>query len=368
MAGEERVAVLVGTRPEIIKLAGIVRCLGSRAMLVHSGQHWDDAMSGAFMRGLSLPAPTATLAIGGQTRASQIAEAIRGLEAICAAQRPAAVVVQGDTNTVVGGAIAANAAEIPLVHVEAGLRSHDRLMPEEHNRVVADHLADLCLAPTDVSRANLLAEGIPDERIVVTGNTVVGAVTEVLRGTSASSAARLAELGLAADGYVVSTIHRPENTDDPERLAAVLGCLGEVAARMPVLLPLHPRTRGRIDAFGLDGLLQSLTILQPLAYDDFVGLAARAAFTISDSGGIQEEASVWQRPVLVVRRSTERPEVLGTFADLCEPGPELTRRALELVANAPVNIARLADLPSPYGDEFAADRCVAAIDRLLETR
>lgn len=368
MTREQRVAVLVGTRPEIIKMAGIVRLLGPRAMLVHSGQHWDDAMSGAFMRGLQLPAPEATMTIGGQTRASQIAEAIRGLETIFAAERPAAVLVQGDTNTVVGGAIAANAAEIPLVHVEAGLRSHDRLMPEEHNRVVADHLADLCLAPTEVCRANLLVEGIPDERIVVTGNTVVGAVTEVLRGTSAGAAARLAQLGLAADSYVVSTIHRPENTDDPGRLAAVLGCLGEVAARMPVLLPLHPRTRSRIDVFGLGDLLQPLTILEPLAYDDFVALCARAAFAISDSGGIQEEASVWQRPVLVVRRSTERPEVLGTVAQLCEPGPELTRRALDLVAGAAANIARLADVESPYGDEFAADRCVAAIDRLPEVR
>lgn len=368
MAREKRVAVIVGTRPEIIKMAGIVRVLGPRAMLVHSGQHWDDAMSGAFMRGLELPAPAATLAIGGQTRASQIAEAIRGLEEIFAAERPAAVVVQGDTNTVVGGAIAANAAEIPLVHVEAGLRSHDRLMPEEHNRVVADHLADLCLAPTTVSRANLLAEGIPKERIVVTGNTVVGAVTEVLRGTAASAADRLAGLGLTPDRYVVTTIHRPENTDDPERLATLLDCLGAVAAHLPVLLPLHPRTRARIEAFDIGAKLRPLTVLEPLAYDDFVGLCARAAFTISDSGGIQEEASVWRRPVLVVRRSTERPEVLGSIAQLCEPGPELTRLALGLVAETPENIARLAELESPYGDEFAAQRCVTAIDRLLKAR
>lgn len=178
----------------------------------------------------------------------------------------------------------------------------------------------------------------------------------------------MAQLGLTPDDYVVTTIHRPENTDDPGRLATLLDNLGRVAEHTTVLLPLHPRTRGRIASFGWERKLEPLTLLEPLGYDEFVGLCAKAAFTISDSGGIQEEASVWRRPVIVVRRSTERPEVIGTFAQLCEPGPELVRNALELYAAKDETIARLAGVPSPYGDEHAAQRSLDALNRLLARR
>ena len=297
------VAVVLGTRPEIIKMAEFIALLGSRARVIHTGQHWDHAMSGAFMSQLRLPAPSATLTVGGATRGRQIGQTILGLEEAFAEQPPAAVVVQGDTNTVVGGALAANALSIPLVHVEAGLRSYDRGMPEEHNRVVTDHLADLCLAPTEGNRSNLLDEGIPEARVVVTGNTVVAAVRAALVH-GRSTARRIREgLGLEDDGYVMATIHRPENTDDPASLRRVFGALAEVSAKLcPVVVPLHPRTRRRLEEFGLTGLLAPLRLIDPIAYEEFVCLCSAAALTISDSGGLQEEASVWGRPVVVVRR------------------------------------------------------------------
>lgn len=365
MTIDGRIAVVLGTRPEIIKMAEIVRLLGDRAAVIHTGQHWDHTMSGHFMEHLGLPHPFLSLAVGGSSRSEQIAQTLQGLDRAFGTARPRAVMVQGDTNTVVGGALAANAHGIPLVHVEAGLRSFDRRMPEEHNRVVTDHLADLCLAPTEHSRQLLLAEAIPDGRIVVTGNTIVGAVVHAL-GEGADAAAEIVQrFGLSHGEYVVATIHRPENTDDPAQLARVLSDLTSVSAQLPVLLPLHPRTRARVAEFGLTELLEQLIVLEPLGYDEFVALCAGGALAISDSGGIQEEASVWKKPVIVVRRSTERPEVLGTFAHVCSPGESLLGLASELIADR-VRLAReLALLPSPYGDRDAAARCIAAIDRYL---
>jgi UDP-N-acetylglucosamine 2-epimerase (non-hydrolysing) len=271
-------------------------------------------------------------------------------------------VVQGDTNTVLAAAVAANAREVPVVHVEAGLRSRDRRMPEEHNRVVTDHLADLLLAPTETSRSNLLNEGIPDERIVVTGNTVVEAVTELMPKID-DREALAASFGVEPGRFVLSTFHRPENVDDPETLATILAQLA--ALPYPVLLPLHPRAVARVAEAGLGDLLGAITVTEPIGYREFLGLGAESAFLVSDSGGVQEEVSVYKRPVLVVRRSTERPEVLGTFAERVEPGPDITRVAAEWSADLEAVHARLAEMPSPYGDGSASQRSVDAIKELI---
>lgn len=361
-----RIAVVLGTRPEIIKMAEVIQLLGDNVFLVHTGQHWDHMMSGHFMTHLGLPEPEVVLSVGGTSSASQIAGTLSALDEVFDAQQPDAVMVQGDTNTVVGGALAASAHKIPLVHVEAGLRSFDRRMPEEHNRVITDHLADLCLVPTEHSRQLLLAEGIPDERIVVTGNTVVGAISRALVAGKSSADEFMDRLGLHRDGFVVATIHRPENTDDPVRLEATLQSLLALSRRCPVVVPLHPRTRKRIAEFGFTEMLERLIEIEPLGYEKFACLCASAALTISDSGGVQEEASVWKRPVLVVRRSTERPEVAGTFAHLCEPGEALTKLAIDLFEQREALALQLSHLPSPYGDLSAAQRCVDATYSMLE--
>ncbi len=356
------IAVVLGTRPEVMKLAGIARLLGGAARIVHSGQHFDHNLSDVFFADLGLPAPDEHLAVGGASRGAQIGEATRGLDQMFASDRPAAVVVQGDTNTVLAGSLAANAREIPLVHVEAGLRSHDRRMPEEHNRVVADHLADLCLAPTEVNRANLAAEGIGGERVVVTGNTVVEVVQEHLPG-EAERAAVLADLGLEPAGFVVATIHRPENVDDPAKLRVVLEQLASIP--LPVVLPIHPRTAKRVEQAALHDLLAELTVVEPQGYLRFLALLAESAFVVSDSGGLMEEVSVLKRGMIVVRRSTERPEVQGTFVERVPPGPRIGELAAEWAADVAGLRERLAGIPSPYGDGTASARSVAAMERLL---
>jgi UDP-N-acetylglucosamine 2-epimerase (non-hydrolysing) len=360
------IAVVLGTRPELVKLAGVIDLLGAAARVIHTGQHYSATMSDAFFADLDLPAPAVRLEIGGQTRGAQIGAAVTALDGHFAADAPRAVVVQGDTNTVLAGAVAANAREIPLVHVEAGLRSHDRAMPEEHNRVVTDHLADLCLAPTDVAAANLRAEGIPDDRIVVTGNTVVEAVQRVLPAADVRAAVRSSLGGLAEGGYVLATFHRPENVDDPANLETILGEL--IALPLPTVLPVHPRTEARISGFGLHHLLDDLIIIPPASYRQFLALAADCALLVSDSGGVQEEASVLKRPVVVVRNSTERPEVLGTFAELVKPGPDIGSVAGRWLEDLPATHAWLAGIASPYGDGSASRRSIEALGHLVGSR
>jgi UDP-N-acetylglucosamine 2-epimerase (non-hydrolysing) len=359
------IAVVYGTRPEIVKLAGVLRELGPRARGIHTGQHYSPALSEVFLTQLRVDPPAVRLEVGGASRGRQIADALACLDQEFERHRPAAVVVQGDTNAALAGALAANAREIPLVHIEAGLRSFDRAMPEEHNRVVVDHLADLCCAPTETSRQHLLAEGIADERIVVTGNTVVDVVPEILPHAD-ERRALVAAHGVETDRFVLATFHRPENVDVADVLAVILEELAALPA--PVVLPLHPRTAARAEAFGLETLLRELRVVDPLGYREFLGLAAASGLLVSDSGGVQEEASVIKRPVVVVRNSTERPEVQGTFAELVAPGPEIGRVARRWWAELTDLHARLATTPSPYGEGDASARSVAALDDLLRRR
>ncbi|HEU5114086.1 MAG TPA: UDP-N-acetylglucosamine 2-epimerase, partial [Acidimicrobiia bacterium] len=229
------IAVVLGTRPEIIKLGHMIRLLGPAARVIHTGQHYDAGLTDVFFDAFGIDTSSELIGVGGKTRGDQIGVALSALERAFVDDRPDAVVVQGDTNSTLAAALAANAREIPLVHVEAGLRSFDRRMPEEHNRVLTDHLADRCLAPTSTALENLISEGIPEERIIVTGNTIVEAVNTLLPSTS-SRVEILKRHGLAPARYVLSTFHRPENVDDPTTLARIF----EELARMPlpVLLPL----------------------------------------------------------------------------------------------------------------------------------
>ena len=355
------VAIVVGTRPELIKVAPLVRVLGPVARLIHTGQHYDENLSGQFLAELRIGEPDLRLAVGGRSRGTQIGDATSQLEAHFQAERPTAVVVHGDTNATVAGALAANASGTPLVHLEAGLRSFDRAMPEEHNRKVADHLADLCLAPTETNKANLAAEGIGGDKVLLTGNTVVDAVLDLLPDVAERVTLR-ANYGLERNGYALATFHRPENTDDPEVLATILSELA--ALPIPAILPLHPRTRVKIAQFGLGDHLDKLHVIDPIGYRAFLGLGADAAVLVSDSGGVQEEASVLKRPVLVVRNSTERPEILGTFAQLVPPGPLISAWVEEWLDTLDELHADLAAMASPYGDGTSAKRCAAAI-RLL---
>jgi UDP-N-acetylglucosamine 2-epimerase (non-hydrolysing) len=352
------IAVFFGTRPEIIKLGPLINGLGASARLIHTGQHFDRELSEIILDDLNVSNLAQTLDVGGSTRAQQLGQAVvKGEGAVSGCD---AVVVQGDTNSALAGALVANALELPLFHVEAGLRSHDRRMPEEHNRVLIDHLADMCWAPTSGNVDNLSEEGIPDSRIEQTGNSVLEAL-ETVAPDAAQVDRLLTDTGLMHRGFVLTTLHRPENVDDPEKLANILKSLANLS--LPVVFPMHPRTRSTIECADLDGLLDGLLVISPLGYADFLGLLGACAVAVSDSGGVQEEVSVLKVPLVVLRRSTERPEVLGTFASLTEDPDEMFEMASQILTNVEGKFEELAALPSPFGDGRAGERMVASLDR-----
>jgi UDP-N-acetylglucosamine 2-epimerase (non-hydrolysing) len=356
---EGQVAVVLGTRPEIIKLAGVIRGLGDRARIVHTGQRVDDEPPGAVVTSDGFREPDVRLeGIGGVPRARQVASVVDQLTQRFSADPPAAVVVQGDTNSAAAGAIAAHLAGVPVVHVEAGLRSFDRSMPEEINRQLVGVVADLHCAPTPLALYQLRREGVADHRIVLTGNTSVEATLGSV--PDADAAAALATgLGLEPDRYVLVTLDHPENVDHPDRLRSVLEALA--ALPLPAVLPVHSRTRGAIDAAGLGSLLDRLRPTPPLDHPTFLGLARHARLLVSDSGGVQEECTILKRPLVVLRTSTERPETIDAgFAVRLVPGPDL-RDGLAAALADDGWPARIADLPSPFGDGTASRKIVAAI-------
>jgi UDP-N-acetylglucosamine 2-epimerase (non-hydrolysing) len=356
------IAVVVGTRPEIVKLAPVIRILGPTARFLHTGQHRDEELSGVFLAGARLPQPEVLAGICGEPRHVQMGRMVEQLGRMFTERPPAAVLVQGDTNTVSAAAQAASYAGAPVVHVEAGLRSHDRAMPEEINRCVVGVLADLHCAPTQRAVANLRHDGVPDDRIVLTGNTIVEAILDMLPG---EAAARQIVTGLGAEPgeYVLATIHRPENTDDPERLRATLDELSKLG--LPVLLPVHPRTRAAAGRHGLTAALDRLRPIPPADHRTFLGLARHARLLVSDSGGVQEECTVLKRPLIVVRNSTERPESIDAgFAHLVQPGPMLGDLGRQLISDQGL-IERLAGIPCPYGDGKASERIAALLHAFL---
>ena len=352
-----RIFTIIGARPQFIKASVVSRAIrkseGIEEIILHTGQHFDDSLAAGVARDLALRQPDVQLDLGGLPRGAQIGRATDALTTLFAEDPPAAVIVQGDTNSGLAGALAANAQEVPLVHVEAGLRSHDRAMPEEHNRVLIDHIADICAAPTDAAADNLANEGIPGSRIAVTGNTVIEAVQRMVPDDARRALLRK-EYGIDDGAFVLATVHRPENVDAEPALRAVLE--GLVALDEPVLFPMHPRTAARCREFGLDALASQLHVVDPTTPSDFLGLAKEASLLVSDSGGVQEEVSVIKRPVLVVRRSTERPEALGTFAELIRPDQIAGRGAWYLHGEGADR--DLTNTPSPFGDGSASRRIV----------
>jgi UDP-N-acetylglucosamine 2-epimerase (non-hydrolysing) len=356
------IAVVIGTRPEIVKLAPIIRMLGTRAELVHTCQHRDNELSGVFLAGAGLPQPEMLSGICGKPRHVQIGRMVERLGGMFADRPPMAVIVQGDTNTVSAAAQAGSYTSAPVVHVEAGLRSHDRAMPEEINRCVTSVLADLHCAPTERAVANLRDEGVPPGKIVLTGNTIVEATLGMLPGDGAAREI-VAGLGAEAGEYVLATIHRPENTDDPERLRTILDELSKLG--LPVLLPLHPRTRAAVERHGLAGALDRLQAVPPADYRTFLGLARHARLLVSDSGGVQEECTVLKKPLIVVRNSTERPESIEAgFAHLVQPGPVISDLGRQLIGDESLG-ERLAAIPCPYGDGKASERIAELVRGFL---
>jgi UDP-N-acetylglucosamine 2-epimerase (non-hydrolysing) len=312
MHERETVYNVVGARPNFMKMAPVVMELKRRAIpqkLVHTGQHYDRAMSKVFFEELGMPEPDVYLGVGSGTHAQQTARVLIAIEEDCARSKPAVVVVAGDVNSTVAGALAASKLGIPVAHVEAGLRSFDRTMPEELNRVVTDHLSDLLFTTEESGNRNLRSEGIGNDKIRFVGNCMVDSLR--LHQQQALKKKPWDNLGLDANDYALLTLHRPSNVDGEPRLAELLGLASRITERLPVLFPVHPRTRDKIAKRRLPAMLR---LLEPLPYIEFLGLMARAKFVLTDSGGIQEETTALQIPCLTLRRNTERPSTvqLGT--------------------------------------------------------
>ena len=357
-----RIAVVIGTRPEIVKLAPVIRMLGASGRLLHTCQHEDEELSGVFLAAAGIAAAQSLTGICGAPRHAQVGRMIEQLGTVFCADPPAAVIVQGDTSTACAAAQAASYAGRPVIHVEAGLRSYDRAMPEEINRCVTGVLASLHCAPTEQAVANLRAEGVPASRIELTGNTIVEATLQMLPGP-ADAAAIAAAHGAEPGGYVLATIHRPENTDDPARLETILAELAKLG--LPVLIPLHPRTRLAAARHGLRPALDRLRPVPPADHRTFLGLARAARLLVSDSGGVQEECTILKRPLIVVRNSTERPEsVAAGFAHLVQPGPAIGEVGRRLIADTQL-AGKLAGVPCPYGDGMASLRIIECAGRYL---
>lgn len=364
MLPRETFDVVMGTRPEIIKMASVVHALGTRARVVWTGQHYDADLTDTFFRTLGLPQPALRLdSVGGVSRPQQMARIIDQLSGWYEKEAPAAVLVQGDTNTVSAAAQAAHYTGVPVVHVEAGLRSRDRAMPEEINRIVAGAVTDLHCAPTSQAVENLLAEGVEPERIRLTGNTGVDANMRFMPD-GLRRAAILLERALVPGGFILATFHRPENVDRPEVLATILRDL--IRLPLPVVLPLHPRTKDRVEAFGLGGLLARVGHTSPLSHPHYLALAREARMLISDSGGLQEDCTVFKKPLLVVRESTERPEsVSAGFARLVPGRHGFYSMAQQMLDDRDLP-ARLAATPSPYGDGRAGEHIARAVCEFVD--
>ena len=354
------IAVVFGTRPEIIKLAPVVRLLGNRADLIHTGQHYDSLLSSEIALDLGVPQLDSEIGVGGKSRTAQIGLVVAGLDGRLAKSH--AVLVQGDTNSALGGALAGNAQDVLVGHVEAGLRSFDRRMPEEHNRVLIDHIADMCWAPTDISKKNLLAEGIPSARIVVTGNTIVDALG-LVRPSDVERHAVLAAKAVERGRFILATLHRPEKVDAHDRLLSLIDCLSRLP--VPTLLAVHPRTQKRMSEIGVRDDVGSLRFMPPLPYREFLALLEECAVAVSDSGGIQEEASVLKVPVVVVRRSTERPEVLGTFSTLVETPDAISAEVGRVLDSSDTKQGHLQTLPTAYGDGRSGWRIVESLLQMI---
>jgi len=355
-----KIAIVVGTRPEIIKMAPVVRACIARGvpyLLLHTGQHYSFELNGVFFEELGLPRPHRNLEVGSGTQSYQIAAVVGGIAPIFEEERPDVVLVEGDTNSVLAAALAANKSGIAVGHVEAGLRSYDRRMPEEINRILTDHLSDWLFAPTDGARHILLGEGVEGRRIHVTGNTIVDEL--MLQRPRAERPGLFERFGVERGRFALATVHRAENVDVEPRLRSILMGLDAAgkALGIPVLAALHPRTAARMAALGI-AAAGTVRALPPLGYLDFLGLQTGAALVLTDSGGLQEEACCLRVPCVTLRDNTERPESVAVGANvLAGAGAE------RIVACARAMRAKPRDWPNPFGDGTSGLRIVDALTR-----
>jgi len=357
-----KIAIILGTRPEIIKMSPVIReCerRGEDYFILHTGQHYSYKMDRVFFEELELPQPKYNLDVGSGTHAEQTGKIMIGAEKILVKEKPDVVLVQGDTNTVLAGALAATKLHIKVGHVEAGLRSYDRRMPEEINRVLTDHISDYLFAPTEKAKQNLLREGIDESKIFVTGNTIVDAVYQNLE-IAERKVNVLKDLGLKSKEYFIVTAHRQENVDVKERLKGILKGLELIHKEfsMPVVFPVHPRTQRRIKEFGFS--LDGVDVIDPLSFLEFLQLEANARLVLTDSGGVQEETCILGVPCVTLRDNTERPETLEVGSNvLVGTKPERISEGVRTMLNRENNWR------NPFGDGKTGERITRILQEVI---
>jgi UDP-N-acetylglucosamine 2-epimerase (non-hydrolysing) len=307
-----KIICVAGARPNFMKIAPIMEAFAAHPqiepMLVHTGQHYDEKMSDLFFRQLGIPAPDINLEVGSASHAVQTANIMTSFEPICIEEKPDAVLVVGDVNSTIACGLVASKLGIKLIHVEAGLRSGDMDMPEEINRVLTDRISDFLFITEPSGVENLKNEGIADEKVFFVGNVMIDTLLKNLE--KAKAATIMADLGLTPRKFCTMTMHRPSNVDNLETLTDLLGAIETIQADMPIIFPIHPRTKKNIDAFGLTDRVAAMTnlrLVEPLGYLDFLQLNANARCVLTDSGGLQEETTVLGTPCITMRENTERP-------------------------------------------------------------
>ncbi len=353
-----KVAVVLGTRPEIIKMAPVIRELERKNadfFILHTGQHYSYNMDRVFFEQLNLPEARYNLEVGSGSHAEETAKILVGVEDILRKESPDVILVEGDTNSVLAGALAASKLHIKVGHVEAGLRSYDRDMPEETNRILTDHCSDYLFAPTEKAKTILLSEGIPEEKIFVTGNTIVDAVYQNLDLVEKRENT-LSKLWLVSGGYFLVTLHRQENVDDRGRFSSIMEGLNKVAIEfhLPLIYPVHPHSRKRMEEFVLEP--RNITLIEPVDFLSFLQLESNARLILTDSGGVQEESCILGVPCVTLRDNTERAETVEVGSNvLAGTVPEKILECCQMM------LSRENKWQNPFGDGEAGEKIISII-------
>jgi len=359
-----KIAIILGTRPEIIKMSPIVRECQKRRLqyfIIHTNQHYSFNLDRIFFKELNLPLPKYNLKVGSGTHGEQTGKMLIKIEEVLLNEKPDIILVEGDTNTVLAGALAAVKIHIRVGHIEAGLRSYSEEMPEEINRILVDHCSNLLFAPTKIAKDILIKEGISKEKIFITGNTIVDAVLENLKVAQKKSNI-LKRLKINKNQYFLVTLHRQENVDNKKRLKNILKGLESVSKNLKfsLIYPIHPRTFKMIKIFNLK-IPQNINIIEPVGFLDFLKLEANALLVLTDSGGVQEETCILKVPCVTLRDDTERPETLKVKSNiLADSNPQKIKKSVEKMLNSK------REWKNPFGNGKAAEEIIKIIKKIVK--
>ena len=359
-----KIGVILGTRPEIIKMAPIIRCLeesNDDYFILHTNQHYSDNMDKIFFDELELPQAHFNLKIGSGSHGEMTGRMMIALEEVFEKEKPDVVLVEGDTNTVLAGALVASKMDIKVGHVEAGLRSYDRTMPEEINRIATDHISDYLFAPTKKQEEILLQENIEKEKVHTVGNTIVDAVYQGIKIAERKSKI-LQELDVEKNKYILMTSHRPATVDNEGNLRTVMSAVEEIAenGKKKVIFPAHPRTKKMMESFGIE-LDNSIKLIEPVGYLDMLVLQKYSHLIVTDSGGIQEESCILEKKAVVIRENTERPEAVEVGGCVLAGNSDKEK----IVQNATDVLGREVSWTNPFGDGKSAEKIIEIVKKTI---